>query len=220
MNLFEAKRILKANNFYLIKEEEEIDDVEPIVADSGDTEEHIITLYLKHTTGDSADMTTKAGRRKYYMRFGRTRHESYDADSDSVINEVVSSEYGDMGSSRYKGVHNSAEKVTKSWTWLDVNALTERLEEIGITVIDEEHTKARVENDHGDEPVYAPGQHGAYGENSGSMEWWSVTTSRYWYIKCSGPAEAFEDTDAIKGIFAECVPAYNGDYDNFDVTIK
>lgn len=181
-----------------------------------------ISLLCISTTGDSADMTTKAGRRKYYMRFCRTRHESYDAgsDSDSVINEVVTSEYGDMGSSRYKGVHNSAEKVTKSWTWLDVNALTERLEEIGITVIDEEHTKARVENDSGDEPVYNPGHNGAYGENSGSMEWWSVTTSRYWYIKCSGPAEAFEDTDVIKNIFAECVPAYNGDYDNFDVTIK
>lgn len=213
MNLFEAKEILKKNNYQLIKEEEETtDEVEPdVVVDVDPASIKNFTLFIQHTTGQEYDMRDKAQRRAFYMAGGRKR----------MGEATEPEEYGNMGSSRYKGFHRSDVQVNHSWTWVDTTELDTLLEEYGAKLVDEEHTKARVEHDSDEIPVADWGHDGPYGENSNYKTILSTTTSRYWYFKVSDPENSV-DADVMEKLLASSMPAVVRvgveDYDKFEVT--
>lgn len=225
MLLSEAKQILRNSGFKVILEKTE-NDVELIA-----------NVYIKHDTVKTANMTTKEGRRTYHMLH---RAFGVGVDKNDEKNQKI-------GGSTVGMTHKSGEKVSSSWTWIDIDAIKDQLSKFGIDVT-EQHGQAKITKDVNDEAIADWGHDGAYGENSNSI-WYFITTSeRNWQIKFAGTIESVvkfltacgledvgnskEDIELainhgdgqyyIEKLVKDAMPAYknnNEDYD-IDVTVK
>lgn len=196
--------------------------------ESIDSSEYVATVRIEHDTVKVADMSTREGRRVYHMNakaFGV---------NESQVNEER------LGGSTVGMNRHSGELVSKSWTWIDVNAIREALAKYGITVT-EQHGQAEVTRSWDDEPTAGtPGVEGPYGENSASIFYFITKSKRVWVIKFAGSSDSWskfeEDFDQsehddqrslvenqLEQLIKKSIPSYPGhdteDY-KVDVSIK
>jgi hypothetical protein len=221
MKFLSAYKLLESTGEYEI-----IAPAEKRVNESIDEKVVVANVYIKHDTVKVADMSTKEGRRTYHML-----HRSYGL-SESSDNGTM------MGGSTVGMFHKKGDvEVSRSWTWIDVDAIQEELSKYGITVT-EQHGQAKVTKDVDDAPVADWGHNGAYGENSSSVYYFTSTSERNWMIKFSGSAESWRklvDTfdqreydneedlieDQLALIIRENIPSYPGsNSDDYKVEIS
>ena len=211
MKFLSAYKLLESTGEYEI-----IAPSEKRMDESVDEKVVVANVYIKHDTVKVADMTTKEGRRTYHML-----HRSYGL---SEADETM------MGGSTVGMFHKKGDvEVSRSWTWIDVDAIQEELSKYGITVT-EQHGQAKVTKDVDDAPVADWGHNGAYGENSSSVYYFTSTSERNWMIKFSGSAESWrkfdgEGEDSIEDqlalIIRENIPSYPGsNSDDYQVEIS
>lgn len=218
MLLSEAKKILESKGFCVLTEK------------TDDELEFIINVYIKHDTVQRADMTSKEGRRTYHQLA-----RSYGLKESEEVQK--------MGGATVGMFHKSSDKVNKSWTWIDMDDLKEKLAKYGFD-ISEQHTQATVSKDVEDEPVVNWGHTGAYGENSSEIYYFITTSERTWQIKLVGTLEKFtefmtdrgENLDGsmddlvtcvkhddgvyhIEKLIKSVIPAYKTD-DNYEVKVN
>lgn len=221
MKFLSAYKLLESTGEYEI-----IAPAEKRVDESVDEKVLVANVYIKHDTVKVADMTTKEGRRTYHML-----HRSYGLDE--------ANDNGTMMGGRTVGMfHKKGDvEVNRAWTWIDVNAIQEKLNELGIAVT-EQHGQARVTKDVDDEPVADWGHDGAYGENSNSIFYFTTTSERNWMIKFSGSGESWRkfvdkydarefdsEEELIKNqldlLIRENIPSYSGsNSDDYQVEIS
>ena len=213
MKFLSAYKLLESTGEYEI-----IPPAEKRVDESADERVVVANVYIKHDTVKTADMSTKEGRRTYHML-----HRSYGL---SEADETM------MGGSTVGMFHKRGDvEVSRSWTWIDVDAIQDALDEFGITVT-EQHGQAKVTKDVDDAPVANWGHRGAYGENSSSVYYFTSTSERNWMIKFSGSGESWSKfvneygsegetiEDQLDALIRENIPSYDGDTDNYKVEIS
>lgn len=246
MKFLTAYQLLESTGMFKIEK------VEPVNEALGE-KTITATVYIRKEITKSADMRTTAGRRVYHQNaraFGIS--ESKEDQIREAIEVVKKHGYRVLNEERYfwrdengkkhtnatqigsqtVGMfHKDSLKVNHSWTWIDVNAIQEALQQYGITVT-EQHQQAQVTKDWDEEPVPGtPGVDGPYGEGSSSIMYFTTTTERTWLIKFTGTQEAFDaagvDQDdyyeKLEKLIKKSIPAYEEkgghDWDDYEVKI-
>lgn len=224
----------------------------------------VVNTFIKHTSTKSADHRTSEGRRTYYMNAGAFGLEDYrpkkgeDAPKETaetrkamlqramkqrLKNNAAGSDAEQMGSSTVGMIHKKADFIsTKSWTWVDFEAMQEHLANFGLKA-SEQHTQVTVSQDVDEEPVADWGHDGPYGENSSYITYFSTYAERTWVFKIVGTPEQWidfyhkefdidlvenefdftyteENDEIFKNFVTKFIPAFNKYGDSYEINIS